>query len=69
MFARVEVLLPEEQTVLAIPATAVLSAPYGDSVYVIEPQAANGANRIWSCGSSSSAPAGRAGISSAWNRA
>ncbi len=32
MFARVEVLLPEEQPVLAIPATAVLSAPYGDSV-------------------------------------
>ena len=36
MFARVEVLLPEEQNVLAIPATAVLSAPFGDSVYVIE---------------------------------
>jgi membrane fusion protein (multidrug efflux system) len=27
---------PEEQPVLVIPATAVLSAPYGDSVYVIE---------------------------------
>jgi membrane fusion protein, multidrug efflux system len=36
MFARVEVLLPEEQTVLVIPATSVLSAPYGDTVYVIE---------------------------------
>ena len=36
MFARVEMLLPEEQTVLVIPATAVLSASYGDSVYVIE---------------------------------
>ncbi len=36
MFARVEVLLPEEQNVLVIPATAVLSAPYGNSVYVIE---------------------------------
>jgi len=36
MFARAEVLLPEEQPVLVIPATAVLSAPYGDSVYVIE---------------------------------
>jgi membrane fusion protein (multidrug efflux system) len=36
MFARVEVLLPEEQPVLVIPATSVLSAPYGDSVYVIE---------------------------------
>jgi membrane fusion protein, multidrug efflux system len=36
MFARVEVLLPEEQSVLVIPATSVLSAPYSDSVYVIE---------------------------------
>jgi membrane fusion protein (multidrug efflux system) len=36
MFARVELLLPEEQDVLVIPATSVLSAPYGDSVYVIE---------------------------------
>ena len=40
MFARVQVLLPEEQTVLAVPATSVLSAPYGDSVYVIEPKPA-----------------------------
>ena len=31
-----EVVLPEEQKVLAIPATAILSAPYGDSVYVVE---------------------------------
>ncbi len=38
MFARAEVLLPEEQTVLVIPATSLLSAPYGDSVYVIEPK-------------------------------
>ena len=36
MFARAEVLLPEEQPLLVIPATSVLSAPYGDSVYVIE---------------------------------
>jgi membrane fusion protein (multidrug efflux system) len=36
MFARMEVLLPEEQNVLVIPATSILSAPYGDSVYVIE---------------------------------
>lgn len=41
MFVRVEVLLPEEQPVLAIPATSVLSAPYGDSVYVIEPKPGN----------------------------
>jgi membrane fusion protein (multidrug efflux system) len=37
MFGRVEVLLPSEENVLVIPGTAVLSAPYGDSVYVIEP--------------------------------
>ena len=36
MFVRVEVIFPEEQAVLAVPATAILSAPYGDSVYVIE---------------------------------
>lgn len=40
MFARVEVLLPEEKSVLVIPATAVVSAPFGDSVYVIESQPA-----------------------------
>jgi membrane fusion protein (multidrug efflux system) len=40
MFARVEVLLPEEQNVLVIPATSVLSAPFGDSVYLIEAQPA-----------------------------
>src|SRR5260370_36723005 len=40
MFARVEVLLPEEKNVLVIPATSILSSPFGDSVYVIEPTAA-----------------------------
>ncbi len=40
MFVRVEVLLPEEQNVLVIPATSVLSAPFGDSVYLIESQPA-----------------------------
>lgn len=42
MFARAEVVLPEETNVLVIPSTAVLSAPFGDSVYVIESQEANG---------------------------
>jgi membrane fusion protein, multidrug efflux system len=37
MFVRIELLLDGEQPVLAIPATAVFRAPYGDSVYVIEP--------------------------------
>lgn len=40
MFAQVEVLLPEEKNEVVIPITAVLSAPFGDSVYVIEPKAA-----------------------------
>ncbi len=64
MFARVEVLLPEEQTVLAIPATSVLSAPYGDSVYVVESQsrAKTAGSLVWSCGSSSSAPGHAGGI-------
>jgi membrane fusion protein, multidrug efflux system len=39
MFTRAEVLLPEEKNVLVIPSTSVLSAPYGDSVYVIETNA------------------------------
>jgi len=37
MFVRVAVILPQAQPVLAVPATAILSAPFGDSVYVIEP--------------------------------
>lgn len=37
MFARVQILLEDERKVLIIPATSVVSAPYGDSVYVIEP--------------------------------
>jgi membrane fusion protein (multidrug efflux system) len=36
MFANVDVVLPNQKKVLAIPATAVLYAPYGDSVFVIE---------------------------------
>jgi membrane fusion protein (multidrug efflux system) len=36
MFANVEILLPTDEKALAIPATAVLYAPYGDSVFVIE---------------------------------
>lgn len=47
MFARVALVLPGEQPVLVIPATSVLSAPFGDSVYIVESRAA-----------SSNAPAG-----------
>lgn len=35
MFVHVEVLLPRQERVLAIPATAVLYAPYGNSVFVV----------------------------------
>jgi len=38
MYARIQVVLPGQQNVLIVPATSVLSAPYGDSVYVIEPK-------------------------------
>lgn len=36
MFTTVNVLLPSQQKVLVIPATAILYAPYGDSVFVVE---------------------------------
>ncbi|MDQ6623664.1 MAG: efflux RND transporter periplasmic adaptor subunit [Verrucomicrobiota bacterium] len=36
MFARVSVILPEEKPTLYIPATSVLYAPFGNSVFVIE---------------------------------
>ena len=36
MFVDVQVVLPEEKEVLAIPATAVLYAPYSDTVFVVE---------------------------------
>ena len=37
MFVNVEVLLPEESGVLAIPVSSINYAPYGDSVYVVKP--------------------------------
>lgn len=36
MFVRVQVVLPEDEAVRLIPATSVLAAPYGDSVFVVE---------------------------------
>ncbi len=39
MFADVEVLLPDEEGVLAIPSSAISYAPYGDSVYVVREKA------------------------------
>ena len=36
MFVNVTAVLPEQDTVLVIPATAVLNAPYSDSVFIVE---------------------------------
>ena len=36
MFAKINLILPAKEIVSIIPATAVLNAPYGDSVFVIE---------------------------------
>jgi len=36
MFGNVEVILPSTEKVLAIPATCILYAPYGDSVFVVD---------------------------------
>ncbi len=46
MFVRAAVELAGEDQVLAIPSTAVLAAPYGDAVYLVETQATNGASHL-----------------------
>jgi membrane fusion protein, multidrug efflux system len=46
MFARVSVILPEEKPVLVVPATAVMSAPFGDSVFVITPDDKAGSTNL-----------------------
>jgi len=38
MFVRVAVVLPEEKPVVAVPATAIVHATYGDSLFVVEPK-------------------------------
>jgi membrane fusion protein (multidrug efflux system) len=38
MFANVDVVAPQKQSVLIVPATAIVYAPYGDSVYVLAPE-------------------------------
>jgi membrane fusion protein (multidrug efflux system) len=37
MFANVSVVLPKRAAIVAVPATAVVHAPYGDSVFLVEP--------------------------------
>jgi membrane fusion protein (multidrug efflux system) len=39
MFVNVEVLLPDQENVVAIPVSSINYAPYGDSVYVVKPAA------------------------------
>jgi membrane fusion protein (multidrug efflux system) len=46
MFVRVEVQLPESEPSLVIPATALLSAPYGDSVFVVTTAAQAGVTNM-----------------------
>lgn len=46
MFVRVEVELPGNDNVLTIPATAVMSAPYGDAVYLVESSSTNGVTKL-----------------------
>lgn len=36
MFVNIEVVLPKLQTVLSVPSTAVLYAPFGDSVFIVD---------------------------------
>lgn len=43
MYASVEVVLPKQNEVLSIPATSILYAPYGDTVFVIEEKGAEAA--------------------------
>ncbi|MCA9620882.1 MAG: hypothetical protein KC731_17785 [Myxococcales bacterium] len=41
MFVDVVVVLPDESAVVAVPATAIVHAPYGDSVFVVEQKPAD----------------------------
>jgi membrane fusion protein (multidrug efflux system) len=46
MFVRVEVELPDVKPVLAVPSTAILSAPYGDSVFLVEAKMTGGVTNL-----------------------
>ncbi len=43
MFATVSVVLPERPAIIAVPMTAIVHAPYGDSVFLVEPSKDQGA--------------------------
>ena len=46
MFVHVAVVLPQGDAVLTVPATAVLRAPFGDAVYLIESSVAGGVTNL-----------------------
>jgi membrane fusion protein (multidrug efflux system) len=46
MFVRVQVDLPGDQPVLAVPVTAIISAPFGDSVFVVETHVEKGVTNM-----------------------
>ena len=46
MFVRVTVVLPGDNSVLVIPSTAILSAPYGDSVFIVTPDKGGSTNLV-----------------------
>ncbi|MBI5674828.1 MAG: efflux RND transporter periplasmic adaptor subunit [Nitrospirae bacterium] len=46
MFVNIELVLPDRRPVLLIPATAVLDAPFGDSVFIVEEKQAEGKKHL-----------------------
>jgi membrane fusion protein (multidrug efflux system) len=38
MFVNIEIILPQQSRVTAVPLTSVVHAPYGDSVFIVEPK-------------------------------
>jgi membrane fusion protein, multidrug efflux system len=46
MFVKAAVVMPEKQNVTAIPATALLHAPYGDSVFVVERKSESSGHQV-----------------------
>ncbi len=45
MFVNVAVMLPDRNAVVAVPATSVLHAPYGDTLFIVEDKEAEGSDR------------------------